>query len=158
MYMEIGLWLLLELSTWDPIINRDQLSLSLRSNNAESWYWYHCYQCMTIRYHRDINPASIAQSSKFEFTCPWSSEFCWKHDFASLVFSLFLNGSNSSRKEFALSVNNFFFCKKTPKGIMDFFLNNEESESCLSCMGNTYWSFSSSLPNMKAIHWRIKVP
>ena len=122
MYMETGLWLLLELSTWDPIISRDQLSLSLRSNNAEGWYWYHCYQCMTIRYHRGINPASIAQSSKFEFTCPWSSEFCWKHDFASLVFSLFLNGSNSSRKEFALSVNNFFSVKKTPKGIMDFFL------------------------------------
>ena len=37
-----------------------------------------------------------------------------------------------------------------------FFLNNEESDRCLSCMGNTYWS-SSSLPNMNAIHWRIKV-
>ena len=36
-------------------------------------------------------------------------------------------------------------------------LNNEESESCLSCMRNTYWSSSSSLPNMKAIHWRINV-
>ena len=32
------------------------------------------------------------------------------------------------------------------------FLNNKESESCLSCMGNTFWSSSSSLPNMKAIH------
>ena len=39
----------------------------------------------------------------------------------------------------------------TPKGIMDGFFN-EESENCLSCMGNTYWSASSSLPNMKAIH------
>ena len=37
------------------------------------------------------------------------------------------------------------------------FLNNEESESYLSCIGNTYWSSSSYLPNMKAIHWRIKV-
>ena len=42
--------------------------------------------------------------------------------------------------------------------IMDrFFLNNEESESCLSCMWNTLWSSSSSLPNMKAIQWRMKV-
>ena len=30
-------------------------------------------------------------------------------------------------------------------------------ESCLSCMWNTYGPSSSSLPNMKAIHWRIKV-
>ena len=47
--------------------------------------------------------------------------------------------------------------EKMPYCIMDrFFLNNEESESCLSCMWNTYWPSSSSLPNMKAIHW-IKV-
>ena len=37
------------------------------------------------------------------------------------------------------------------------FLNNEESKSCLSCMWNIYWSSSLSLPNIKAIHWRIKV-
>ena len=48
--------------------------------------------------------------------------------------------------------------RKTPNGIMDiFFLNNDKSESCLSCTWNTYWSSSSSLPNMKAIHWRVKV-
>ena len=29
--------------------------------------------------------------------------------------------------------------------------------SCLSCMWHTYWSSSLSLPNTKAIHWRIKV-
>ena len=40
---------------------------------------------------------------------------------------------------------------------MDFFLNNEVSESCLFCIWNTCWSSSSSLPNMKAIHWMIKV-
>ena len=40
---------------------------------------------------------------------------------------------------------------------MDVFLNNEESDSCLSCTWNTYWSSSSFLPNIKAIHWRIKV-
>ena len=47
--------------------------------------------------------------------------------------------------------------EKTPDGIMDGFLNNKESQSSLSCTWNTYWSSSSSLPNMKAIHWRIKV-
>ena len=48
--------------------------------------------------------------------------------------------------------------RKAPNGIMDIFiLKNEESESCLSCMGNTHWSSFSSPPNMKAIHWRIKV-
>ena len=57
--------------------------------------------------------------------------------------------------------HNICFCWKTrkpPNCIIDcFFLNNEESASCLSCMWNIYWSSSSSLPNMKAIHWRIKV-
>ena len=47
--------------------------------------------------------------------------------------------------------------RKTPDGIMDGFLNKKFSESCLSCMENTYWSSSSSPPNMKAIHWRIKI-
>ena len=40
---------------------------------------------------------------------------------------------------------------------MDMFLQEEESESCLSCTWYAYWSVSSSLPNMKAIHWLIKV-
>ena len=37
------------------------------------------------------------------------------------------------------------------------FLNNEGSESCLTCKWNIYWPSSSSLPNTKAIHWQIKV-
>ena len=40
---------------------------------------------------------------------------------------------------------------------MDGFLSNKVSKSCLSCMWNIYWSSASSLANMKAIHWRIKV-
>ena len=40
---------------------------------------------------------------------------------------------------------------------MDGFLNNEENKSCLSGMWNIYWSSSSSLLNMNAIHRRIKV-
>ena len=44
-----------------------------------------------------------------------------------------------------------------PLGLMALWLNNEESESCHSCMWITYWSSSSSLPNMKAICWRLKV-
>ena len=47
--------------------------------------------------------------------------------------------------------------KKGPTALWMGFLNNDESKSCLSYMWNIYWSSSSSLPNMKTIHWRIKV-
>ena len=47
--------------------------------------------------------------------------------------------------------------KITRRHFGGFFFNNKESEICLSCTWNTYWSSSSSLPNMKAIHWRTKV-
>ena len=77
-------------------------------------------------------------------------------------------GSNEYPQSMLFSKNkktNVYPCKplfynitrKSPDGIMDCFFKNEESESCLSCMWNTCWSSSSSLPNMKAIHWRIKV-
>ena len=57
--------------------------------------------------------------------------------------------------------------RKMPNGIMNRFLQDKESVSCLSCMWHAYGSSSSSLPNMrssssslpnmKVIHWSIKV-
>ena len=49
------------------------------------------------------------------------------------------------------------FWEKTPNGIMDGLLNNKESEFCFSCIWNIYWASSSSLPNIKATHRKIKV-